>query len=873
MHRSQAICFACRRQRAVVSSSSCLSNLYRWQSRAFSSSATTQHERNTSSSAYDYLSTLDEPYPDEPQPDRQEGPATSPKTRFRVSRDGRRKIDQDQARSIDVFQKAVNRYAHQNSPAVKDQNRSPGQIDFFNNLERFTSMMKNESLERCFEFFLDRLWRKTDYRRITALKNHGTELLRKVAEEKAKDIYNAKWPSFAQIVRMQQDMGALNVTKMADMVLGFIENIIASSSPQREDSANDEAYQKYLARKDELLEDLVDTWIVFSLNGLNSDSSYFSTPQEAQFRLPPINETQLQGFAENDDVWSAMGLIFAQPIQPTEKNLYAAALASFVLLVDPAHSSPSIRHKAQPFLVSVGRVLSAVKIKHAALTELFKLHPTVFWFVMESWTSLISQLYRPFSTPRPVASTLATRISSGQVGTAIADRSLQQGISNALLMGNANSLERIWLQFWGEGDMPDEERINQMLRQPALFNSFIAAFTALHRPQRALDVWSAMTRIGIKATLKTWTSMIQGFRKARNPVALEGVWKKLIASGAQLDEKIWRARISGLMECREPEAGLQALKELANQSKRPGGVPLTIGAVNAVITGLLRLSNLSAAKDVLQWASRYGLSPDIVTYNLFLRPLLRDGQTAQAQDLLQLMRHQGIHPDAATFSTLLDGVIVAIRDQTPEQKMSTIMSLLDSMTNADVKVTVDILGRLIHLLLSEGQHTQHHTQGIVGAVLKYAELKGLRLSRHIYTMLVNYYFLQDPPAIEEVNNLLMDPNGLLLAATGDLDRVFWERVIRGFASSGKADLAWGLFQQVHNLGTALTLDCLEEVLRCIVGHGMMAEAGKLVATVANDRRTMQLQRGDDAHARFWRHGFWGFAKDCNLFTSAMMTDV
>lgn len=766
-----------------------------------------------------------------------------------------------------MFETVVKQRAQTDESASTQRDHHPDQIELYDKLHRLMAMTPEESLDRCFQFFWNELWSNTRFRKAHVAKQRYFKLMKEVATEKINNVHNDKLPPMATIAHILQDIGHFKIGRAQKMVIALIEGIVASSS-LRADYANDETHQQALARKQGLLEDLVDTWIVISRNGLNPDSSSLSTSQEAQFRLPEINSTQLEGLAQDGNTPKALDSMFAKTMSSHSHKIYAATLATFVLLVDPDHSNPSIRQKAKPFLVSVARVLAACELKQSQLVRIFKEDAQILWYVVKRWSPIVKQLQYWIASPGRDTVELEDRIINGEFGESVSvdpDYFLRR-LASALLMGDLESVEALWVQYWGDSPAPDEKRAAEMRQRPDLFNSFITNFTALRRPQRALDVWNAMNRIGIEATLETWMAMIEGFRRARNAVGLEGVWQKLAAAKIPLNERVWRTRISGLMDCRKPEAGLRALKELAKQSKKPNGVPFTIDSVNAVIGGLIRLNSMNSATEVLNWASARGVSPDIFTFNLFLRPLLKDRKLAQAQKILEVMRAQGVQPDAATFTALLDNVIDAASDQTPDEGMAMLWHFINNMDHAGVELNVDTLGRMIHLIIRNGFQTDHHTQGAVGTLLEHAKKKGLRLSRHIYTILVDFYFSQDPPASEEVNELIMDVDGLFLSANGSLDRVFWERVIKGFALAGDEDRAFELFQQFSKLGTALTLDCLEVLLRCLVGKKKVIEAGQLVAAVEKDRRDSSPKREGSETDRYWRHGFWGFARDYGLLS-------
>lgn len=756
-----------------------------------------------------------------------------------------------------VFQEVV-MHAKQDVSGPKHRDSHPDQMEFYNKLEQLRPMMREEGLDRCFQFFRDEIWHREHHRHTNLVKALATDLLRGVAEEKAKDMYSDKWPSTAQIIEMLQQIGSPHAPQLAGkMILDLIEGILATTSLQID-----------VAKKQELLEDLVDTWIVFSRHGLNPDTSSVSTSQEAQFRLPELNGTQLRYLADRNDFLGALGLVFGHADWSNTNHFRAATLATFVLLVDSGHSNASIRLKARPFLVSVGRVLAAIPKGPSILPTILASRPQILSYAIKVWKPIVTQLNLWNSHPNAATSDMEDRIISGNFAKDVAmdPEHFQRQLSRALLMGSAAEVEATWTKYWGEKDMPDEVRATQMRRHQALFNAFILAFTAVRRTQRALDVWDAMARIGVPTTLDTWEAMLEGFKKAKNVAGLEGAWKKLLASGAQLNEKIWRTRISGLMESREPEAGLRALKELAEQSKRPNAVPFNIDVVNSVVLGLIRLNNaMPVVREVLQWASEYNAPPDIFTYNILLRPMVQEGNSAQIQRLLQLMQAQGIPPDVTTFTIFLDGIVIAGRDKSPDEKVEMYRGLVQDMESADITPNMDIIGRLIHLIIKDGQQTARHTQGAVGAILQYAKKRNIKLSRHVYTILVEYYLSQTPPAVREVDQLLSDHKLLVLNATSGLDRIFWERVVSGFAAAGEVDRAFNTVRRIQGLGTAMTLDSLHTVLQGLVNRGRTEDARELATRVAQERLAQEKVRDYGDPGRFWRHRFWGLASDYKLY--------
>lgn len=852
-----------------------------WQSRASSST--------TSAEPLPVQHYLDEefiPSIDAPDTNKQKKPkyAQLPGPRFKhlPRRPNFRKVvdDKDMTEdSLRIFQRVVRQQADQEKPTEEARDLAPGALQFYNDLSRLRPMMKEESIERCFDFFVNKLLRNAPFQgRNRLLKQRGTYLLGKVAAAKIIDMDNEKLPSVSQITQILQEMESLSTTRWTDLIMGLVKSIIARSGA-RADYPSFGAYEKAMARKEELLEDLVESWVVFHRHRLRADTADFKSSEEAEFRLPNLNEAALRTHKHGDLV-SALGLIFPEfllNVSGGYQRVPAAALATFVLMVDPNHSTINTRLKAKPLLKPIARILAVVRVRHVALCKMLEPYPDILVYVLKLWDTIITRLRGAGGTGAQQEAktdahiTLATLGRTGDIDTV----GIHAKVTDALKMGDVAMVEAGWVQYWGKG-LEDPGRMEKLRKDNGLvFDYFILGFTALRRPQRAVDVWDAMVSINIEPTLKTWTSMIEGCRRAKNPVGLKNVWRKLVASGIQLDSVVWSARIVGLIDCGEPEAGLRALSEMMKLSKL-GGAPLTVETVNAAVAGLIRLNAMSAAKKVLSWASENGVEADIVTYNTFLRPMVYHGNAIGVATLLKLMSEQKVEPDGATWTILLDGLITSTKDLSPAEQSLSVKKLLADIEAAGAKANMETCARMIHLLLRDGTHSGHHTEGAVGAIYDHIRGKGLRPSVHIYTMLVDHYFRRDPPAIAEVEGLLRY-RGLQFDG-GRMDRIFWERLISGYASAGHIDRAFELFTIAGHVASWMTLATLETLLRCLVREGRMAEAQSVVDTVKRRRAREDiggaaedmfggeaLGRGSElSQRRHWRHGFWIFAHDNGL---------
>lgn len=778
----------------------------------------------------------------------------------------RRPESSSKGKSLEIFQRVVRKQADQESFPSESAAKSPVALEYYNDLARLKSMLKSQSIETCLEFFLNRIWNNVPPKgRDRLLKQRGTILMTKVMEAKMDDWDNEKLPSLAQVTQYFYELGSLSCKKWADSVMSLIRNLVTRSTA-RTDYPDAEVYERSIARKVVLLQDMVDTWIVFNRRRANSHGSL--DVQNWSLRFPQLDETQLLKYARTGEAMKAINMIFPHIFGNDFVPIRALAIASFVVLADPAHSSLEAQEKAKPLLDSMGKVLAAVPIWKTGLQGIFTEHPDVLAYVLSRWDSVVSQL-RQTDGPKHRPLKAASKPDADRHGGPN-EIHIMQKVNTALGMGDSDAVEAAWARFWGPEAVLSEDRKAELQDMVQVFHHFIMAFTALHRPQRALEVWETMTRIGAQPTVKTWTSLIEGCRRSKNAVGIENVWRKLLASGLEVDEAAWSARVVGLISCSEPEAGLRALDEMLHQSK------LTIAPVNAAVAALIRLNAMSAARKVLDWASQNSIEPDIMTFNTLLRPLVVQGKAAQIESLLKMMKEKGVEPDAATYTVLLEGIIGSSRDADPAEQVKSINDLFDQMDAAGVEANMQTFARMAYLLLSEPDANSYEA---VEAIREHIQRKGLRMSTQMHTILLDHYFGLDPPNLAAVEDL-MNKDGLKwrMFLQRGLDKVFWERVIKGYAMAGETDRAFEIFEQVNNIGSALTLDTLATLLRSLVRAGKGEEARKTVEIVKKHRQNSYVNPTSETgglaggrrmrRGRYWRHGFWAYAVDCGLLSPA-----
>lgn len=811
----------------------------------------------------------------------------------------------DHKAALKLFQNVVKHQSDQDGKRGShfSKDLSPEVVDHYANLGQLRPMMKEQPLEDCLDFFLNTLWSKRPPGGNGLLKTRGAYLMNKVAEAKMKNFDNERLPSVAQITRIYHDLESLGSQRWSAMMMSLIKAIIAKS-PSRAAYQNDEDYEMAMTRKKEFRNDLVDSWIAFHRYKMSPDSSKLQTSDEAEFRLPEIDAEQLRKFGWQQNYRGALSCIFPNWMKQLT-HIPAVAVATFVLLVDPAHSDHDIRHRAKSLLAPIGVVLSACPFRQAALNDLLGPYPNVYLYVLEKWDMLVQRLHglqkrgEKGVAEEEDAEEWAQKRDSATIRTAVAAAAVPvshghtpDAIRHALGMGDLRALENTWDLFWGQDD--DSKRRRSLKHYGPIFDQFIMAFAALKRPTRAIDVWDVMTRVvEIRPTLLTWAAMIQGCRKAKNAVALENVWKKMVAwaqeTNSVVDDKVWVSRILGLLECGEPEAGLRALSEMARLSKTGEGTKVSISVVNATVAGLLRANCPVAAKGVLTWASglyegKDRIEPNAITFNTLLRPMVTNGESAMIKSTLEMMGANGIKPDAATYTILLEGFIN--QDLDSAQQADGVRELLTNMRRNNIVATAPTLGRMLHLVLQKSTHTQDHTNAAADVVLEHMKTHGQGLTPYMYTILADHYFTRTPPALGEIDKLLTqrtDSDGSRKGDADDrFDRVFYERIIKGFAAAGDVHRAFGEFSKLDMAGAAITLNTLEILVRSLVENGRRDMAREVVNSIKarggvtaidggiNNSTNYSILRTINRHPksrswlRYWHHGFWIFAMDHRL---------
>ncbi|KAI1804400.1 hypothetical protein F4811DRAFT_520474 [Daldinia bambusicola] len=717
---------------------------------------------------------------------------------------------------------------------------------------------KDKPLEDAYAYLITQIYPLLQEPHITIPKVFYTvvsKLLDKVVAAKKKSIRSPNLPAVSDIFRVYTDIGEMMPQRWAGLVANLVRTII-ELGPSAEEGDSDTARADLLTR-DDLLNDLVESWKVLSLP--QTVPVMHGNELMDGFWFPKIDNFALRKFSGRGDFPAALSSIFPQyHPQLLGTPVAILAIATYALLLDPQRSSLEARRNAARFVSKIAYLITFVNFQDAGLLEgISHTFPELKTYIMDRWPDIKQQLKLKLETiassdgsVEPNKSLHPTKAGSINISH------IRYRIKRASLTRNTHEVNTAWQEFIGHGNRITLERASEMREYPDIFDHFIHVRMALDQPDEAINALNTMREVGLKPTMKTWNSMLTGCRKARNAVALNAVWAKLANSGAKLDTKIWTTRISGLIECGDADAGIRALQEMSrlwNESSKDEystAIEPTIEPVNAALLGLVRTDQAAAAESLLEWADRQGIKPDVITYNTLLRRSVRDGRDDDVQRLFTAMQEANVAADEATFTIILDAAFTRIDPDAVEEQARVVSDMLDHMQEIGLEPNLQTYAKIIYNLLQGGDRAIKP----IKTVLAHLWSKGLELSPHIYTMLVEYYFSCGPPDIESVDALLQRRTALNYDSVED--NILYDRIIKGYALAGQPLKALDYYYKLSQIGVTVILPTQVELLRALLRDGHVKAASDMAATTKTMFEESERSKDEIESARFWGHRFW-----------------
>ncbi|KAK4180014.1 hypothetical protein QBC36DRAFT_307649 [Triangularia setosa] len=698
-----------------------------------------------------------------------------------------------------------------------------------------------------------------------------------LTKAKINNLEDTKLPSVSRITEITFELSSLYYVAWGTLVLSMVQHICRQqTTPDAFSSLQD--YEAAMAKRDALTRDLLGAWNIFvqyNPGFLQEVPRRNAAPTPATKKLhervpglsnsipPRVPYTQL-----------FISLSHAKLQKNTTRyNISWAAYATYRMLMDRVNATRGMQEEASTFTRMMKNVLTRAQPPNDRdLEYYFADYPHLLRYIRDLGEKDGNHIWY-VRVKTPEEERRQHRID------------IHRRIGAALRRTDLKEVKAAWADFWGPQKKPDAAQIKAMTEDPTLFDYFIQAFMQLRQTDLTNHVWESMHRVQIQPTIKTWSALIEGCSRARAKAALNKVWDNLIVAGIKLDVHIWTSRVAGLFKSGDPEGGIRALVDMektwATRDKNPLiAVQPSIEPVNAAVSGLFRLNRQKDVMTVLAWAAKQGINPDIHTFNILLRPLVLNGDIPGVRRLLSQMQDAGIEADASTFTILFEGTMKNYGDRSQEEQLAHVKRFITEMETCGIGANMMTYAKIIKLLVDQGEAGKDTLKAVYGHILQ----SGLEPTPHIYTMLVEHYFSQDPPNSQAVTDLII--NRRLHGPKANVDRVFWERVISGYCQVGEVEKAQEVFKKEFEGKTevGMTFGMLHDYLEGLLRAGDMEGARRLVRKAREmkedlvvvdgekDGKGMRLEavrpgaaglRGQGRlvmEMRWWRHRFWFLAE-------------
>ena len=738
------------------------------------------------------------------------------------------------------------------------------------------------------EHFGTEAWRKgsIDQRSLPGNLHHTkTALARRIVTAKRMDPFSLDLPTVTEFSKVYSQLGGLNSQEWVGIMLVLLESLVKLDQASPEDPIH----------KERVTADVVGAWnVVFRRIGKAHDYPPEGSPHDWS-HIPSISANYAIQIYRKLGVQGLFGQ-FA-PMFPLrfQYNIAVVAATTFALLTRESIADKAVVQEASSLISSLGVAISIRGVDVEKLARVGCVPPSISKFLEESATrtkKIASNMQTALVEDELGSKSLSDSRASPKFKSILESRSLSSTVRTDL-----SSISKRLYDAMGRQDVPQVNKLwSDVLHFPVaketiianedgpesvskprpgiltheLCNYFIMIYMALRQPNHAIEVWNHMVKNGLSPNLRTWDSMMNGCKACRDHKALEDVWMKMLHLRVQPDVVCWTTRISGLIECNKADKAMHALDEMgrlwvaANQKKlddpKKGSrkkavdaqlalkaVKPTIETVNAAVAGLLRKRQPEAAHRVLAWASKFDITPNVITYNTLLTPLIRDGHSIEAMALLKQMQNEGIEADVGTFTTILDETFRYSDELTLEEQKEITDNIFSEMEGAGIKANLHTYGKMIYQLLQSmsGDLT------VVNAVMEHMVNQGIQPTTYIYTMLVNHYFAQEPADLDAIRNLIERAR----VEVGSVDNIFWDRVIEGYARAGDTTAAMRVLGKLESGGSHASWVTRQVLLTSLVQSDEWSIARSFVGNVKADTggpAPDHEMKGKEGQQRFWR---------------------
>ncbi|KAL3426000.1 putative glutathione s-transferase [Phlyctema vagabunda] len=735
----------------------------------------------------------------------------------------------------------------------------------------------------------------------TIIKHTAERLIQELTKAKKEDPFSSDLPSVTEITRIGHAVGVVRGSEWVQLMFGLLDGLTKTSQEDLPD---------YMHELDEvLIDDLLGTWNIMARRpGIPVGDTQSVLNWDY---VPEFSSRDVEAGIKAKGAKYGFGYLFPQLSTMGLPGIVVVGLATFFHINSEARFLNGVTARAGPLNSALARIIHSLEIDNSllhgrpeaprSLTELLEKN----WPEIKTTATKVQSYHSLDKAPRsapgrnlaPFKRIMFNDPSTTEEPPAVDSPrrrdvvSVNKSLHDALLKRDYNLVNKLWDEVveWpvsletnsaSKGTQADTRTIKPLVTRGnknvltlTMCNYFIMVCMGLRQPHRAIDIWNFMVSKDLEPNLGTWNSMLNGCKIGRNWEGIENVWARMMSMNVKPDEILWVARISGLIACHKIDRGVQALDEMGrlwlDAAKAQHGdlsieelrkkhvkkaLKPTITVVNAAISGLLVYQQQDGlVQELLTWASKLDIQPDVFTYNILLRPLARQGRLEEAAAILKVMQNQGIKPDIATFTTILDETFRNVDEMTPDEQREMIRGTFVEMEALGIKANLHTYSKIIYHLL-QGRNGD---MSVVNSVMDRMTREGIRPSAFIYTTLVEYHFERNPPDLDGVKSVIDRTR----REAGSVDHIFWDRVIEGYARAGDTVSAVQALRDQDATGNRTSYQALQLLLVALAKRGEWDIAKGIAKNVKSENWAQARGAKDVSKVAY---NFWAVVAELGL---------
>lgn len=716
------------------------------------------------------------------------------------------------------------------------------------NVKTLNAMIENSSISESWNFFLENFGPNSPQTSSSlGLKQAISNLIKEIITSKQINPYDSSVPSIKEIANITFQLGFLSCTQWADLVTALLEKVSTIKGNPVDDKL--------------LVLDIISAWDVATRKSKPSD------------HLSPL---EIKAIYEKDGIDALFGTTVPNFQGDDLSNVPLVAIATFSVLIEALTTLHDQSHYFMSLLKSIAALIDVPNLDISPLRSR-KNNAVIKSFIFNNWTEIrerACQLMGSFRRNEDESETKSHDTENSQVTGKPPSFAPIRGLVNihhkihsAIILKNHSELDELWSEVsqWSKEDSEHDSHLsgrNGFISQE-ICNQFIMAYMKFQRPAKAIEVWRHMISKGLSPTLKSWNVMLSGCRSTSDWKSSEKIWKMMIYSGLKPDVISWANRLNVLMDSNQIDMGIKLLDEMAQLwlstaektypnmnleqlllvKKIEDAAKPDASCMNIVVAGILRRGNMSRANQIINWARNFGIRPNTATYNTILRPLVRQGNTRQAMSILKRMEVEGIEADVITFTIILDELLRFPGQYEPEKLKEIISGIFMNMDRANVRPNSYTYGKIIHQLVRD---LNRNYSPIVDLVMQRMLSKGIQPSVQLYTNLLEYYLLQNPPNMEMARQIIDSATSII-----GLDRTFWDTVIDCYARLGETTTALNIMARLSSKKLRIGWFSLGSLLQALLTKKEWHQAKELIRDVQMNSTQHDYKEKTKGEELFW----------------------